>query len=153
EAVFDALRALPDLRPDLVVAHQTLAPTLFLPEIVSCPIVHYCEYYHGKSRRDLTYRIDLPPAQPAAFYPRCINGRILLELLTCQGGYAPTRWQKRCFPERFWPKIEVHFDGIDTELYRPRPVGRAEAAALLAGHGRPEGTRVVTFVARGLESL
>jgi glycosyltransferase involved in cell wall biosynthesis len=153
EAVFDALQALPELRPDLVVAHQTLAPTLFLPGLVSCPIIHYCEYYYGKNHRDITYRVDLPPAQPAAFYPRCINAPILLELITCRGGYAPTAWQKRCFPERFWPKIEVHFDGIDTELYRPRPVGRAEAAALLGGYELPQGARVVTFVARGLESL
>jgi glycosyltransferase involved in cell wall biosynthesis len=152
-AYFEALRALPDLRPDLVVSHQTLAPTLFVRDLVRCPIIHYCEYYYAKSGGDISYRIDLPPAPPAAFYPRCINAPILSELTVCDAGYAPTRWQKSCFPERFWPKIEVHFDGVDTELYRPGPAGRAEAAALLGGYSVPEGTRVVTFVARGLESM
>src|SRR5262245_49933774 len=152
-AVYDGLAALPDLKPDLIVSHQTLAPTLFLPEIVTCPLVHYCEYYYGLNRRDISYRVDLPPAQPAPFYPRCINAPILQELVTCDASYAPTHWKKGCFPARFRARIEVHFDGIDTELYRPATVGRDEAAALLAGCSVPAGTRVVTFVARGLESM
>lgn len=152
-AVYEALAALPELKPDLLVAHQTLAPTVFLPEIVTCPIVHYCEFYHGTQRRDITYRIDLPAAQPAPFYPRCINAPTLHELLTCDAGYAPTHWQRNCFPDRFRDKIEVHFDGIDTQMYRPARVKREEAAALLAGCSVPAGTRMVTFVARGLESM
>jgi glycosyltransferase involved in cell wall biosynthesis len=153
QSIFDAVSRSPDLRPDLVVSHQTLAPTLFLPEVVRCPVVQYCEYYYAPNHRDFTYRLDLPPVQPGPFYPRCVNAPILLELIMADGGYAPTHWQKRCFPRRFWPKIEVHFDGIDTQLYRPDRVGRDEAAALLAGCSVPEGTRVVTFVARGLESM
>jgi glycosyltransferase involved in cell wall biosynthesis len=152
-AHYEALRALPELRPDLVVAHQTLAPTLFIRDLVRCPIVQYCEYYYAMSRGDISYRIDLPPPPPARLYPRCVNAPILLEMTVWDGGYAPTGWQKHCFPARYWPKIEVHFDGVDTELYRPRPVGRDEAAALLGGRSVPEGTRVVTFVARGLESM
>jgi glycosyltransferase involved in cell wall biosynthesis len=152
-AYYDALRALPDLRPDLVVAHQTLAPTLFVRDLLRCPIIQYCEYYYAKSGSDISYRIDLPAAPPAPFYPRCVNAPILVELTACDGGYAPTQWQKQCFPERYRPKIEVHFDGVDAELYRPRPVGPDEARALLGGRSVPEGTRVVTFVARGLESM
>jgi glycosyltransferase involved in cell wall biosynthesis len=96
----------------------------------------------------LTYRIDLPPAEPAPFFPRCINAATLASLLACDGGYAPMPWQRRSFPQRFWPKIEVHFDGIDTNLYRPR-------GSNLAVHGQPipPETRVVTYVARGLESM
>ncbi len=153
QAVFEAVQAQRDFRPDLIVAHQTLAPTVFLPEIVRCPIVQYCEYYYDFNHRDLTYRMDLPPAQPAPFYPRCVNAPILLELTMADAGYAPMNWQKQCFPARYWPKIEVHFDGIDTRMYRPDRLGRDEAAAILAGCSVPEGTRVVTFVARGLESM
>jgi glycosyltransferase involved in cell wall biosynthesis len=46
------------------------------------------------------------------------------------------------------PRIEVHFDGIDTARYRPRPVPRT-----VAGRSVPPDTRVVTFIARGLESM
>jgi glycosyltransferase involved in cell wall biosynthesis len=148
EAVFEAVRARPQLRPDLVVAHDGLGPGLFLPEVLDCPMVNYCEYYFAPSRRDLTYRIDLPPAEPAPFYPRCINAATLINLVAYDAGYAPTEWQRQSFPARFRHKIEVYFDGIDTELYRPRGVPRVVAGQSLA----PQ-TRVVTFVARGLESM
>jgi glycosyltransferase involved in cell wall biosynthesis len=143
------VRARPDLRPDLVVAHGGCgAPTLFLPEIVKCPIINYCEYYFALGRCDISYRIDLPPAEPAHFYPRCINAIVLASLVDCDSGYSPTAWQRQSFPKRFWPKIEVHFDGIDTELYRPRSVQR-----VIAGNAVPPDTRIVTYVARGLESM
>jgi glycosyltransferase involved in cell wall biosynthesis len=148
-AVYDAVRARAEWRPNLVVAHGGRgAPTLFLPEILKCPIINYCEYYFAPSRRDISYRVDLPLVDPSQFYPRCINAMTLVSLVDCQAGYSPTRWQKETFPKRFWPKIEVHFDGIDTELYRPRSVPR-----VVAGKSIPADTRVVTFVARGLESM
>jgi glycosyltransferase involved in cell wall biosynthesis len=142
------VRSRADLRPDLVVGHGGLLPTLFLREFLDCPFVDYCEYYFAPCRRDLTYRIDLPPVEPASFFPRCINAATLVNLTACDAGYAPTQWQRRSFPERFPAKIAVHFDGIDTGVYRPRTVARR-----LAGRGLPAETRVVTFVARGLESL
>jgi glycosyltransferase involved in cell wall biosynthesis len=149
QAVFDAVWARPGLRPDLVVAHSPDGtPTLFLPELLDCPIVTYCEYYFARRGRDLSYRLDLPPAEPAPFFPRCINAITLVNLVDCAGGYAPTRWQRDSFPERFRHKIEVHFDGIDAELYRRRPAPR-----VIAGRDIPPGTRVVTYAARGLESM
>jgi glycosyltransferase involved in cell wall biosynthesis len=153
QAVFEGVRARPGLRPDLVVSHEGLGPALFLPEVLSCPIVHYCEYYFAAAHRDISYRIDLPPAEPAPFYPRCINAATLVSLLACAGGYSATHWQRSTFPERFWPKIEVHFDGIDTQTYRPGRLPRSEAAGLLGGRSLTGDTRLVTFVARGLESM
>jgi glycosyltransferase involved in cell wall biosynthesis len=147
-AVFEAVRARPDLRPDLVVGHGGLVPTLLLREVLDCPLVDYCEYYFAPRRQDLTYRLDLPPVEPAPFFPRCINAATLLNLSACDAGYTPTEWQRRSFPERFRGKIEVHPDGVDAELYRPR-----RPAPSLAVHGIPDDARVVTFVARGLESV
>jgi len=149
QATYAAVRARPEWKPDLVVAHGGCgAPTLFLPEVLTCPIVNYCEYYFALGRCDISYRIDLPPAEPAQFYPRCINAIVLASLVDCASGYSPTEWQRQSFPERFRPKIEVHFDGIDTELYRPRVVPR-----VIAGNAVPADTRIVTYVARGLESM
>jgi glycosyltransferase involved in cell wall biosynthesis len=147
-AVFEAVRARPDLRPDLVVGHGGLVPTLLLRELLDCPLVDYCEYYFAPRGCDLTYRIDLPPVEPALFFPRCINAATLMNLADCDAGYTPTHWQRQAFPERFRGKIEVHPDGVDAELYRPR-----RPAPSLAAHGVPDGARVVTFVARGLESV
>jgi glycosyltransferase involved in cell wall biosynthesis len=148
-AVFEGVRGRPDLRPDLVIGHGGRgAPTLFLPELLDCPIINYCEYYFAPCRRDISYRVDLPVVDPSQFYPRCINAMTLVSLVDCFAGYSATDWQRRTFPPRFRPKIEVHFDGIDTELYRSRPVPRVVAEKSIAAD-----TRVVTYVARGLESM
>ncbi|MGZ3334587.1 MAG: glycosyltransferase, partial [Isosphaeraceae bacterium] len=134
---------------DLVVAHGGRgAPTLFLKDLLDCPIINYCEYYFATSHRDISYRIDLPPAEPAPFFPRCINAPMLASLVDCDAGYSATHWQKQSFPARFHSKIEVYFDGIDTELYRPGAALRRIGAVSL-----PQGTKVVTFVTRGLESI
>jgi glycosyltransferase involved in cell wall biosynthesis len=149
QAVFEALQVRPALRPDVVVAHGGRgAPTLFLRDLLDCPIINYCEYYFATSHRDISYRIDLPPAEPAPFFPRCINAPTLVSLVDCDAGYSATRWQKESFPKRFHSKIDVLFDGIDTELYRPGPAPRR-----LQERSIPEGTKVVTFVSRGLESI
>jgi glycosyltransferase involved in cell wall biosynthesis len=147
-ALFEAVRATPGLRPDLVVGHGGLVPTLFLRETLDCPIVDYCEYYFAPNRGDLSYRVDLPDVEPAPFYPRCINAATLLNLAAADAAYTPTQWQRQSFPARFHDKIAVHFDGIDTDLYRPRPVPR-----VVAGRAVPAETRIVTYAARGLESV
>jgi len=149
QSVFNALSARPDLKPDLVVAHGGRgAPTLFLKDLLDCHIINYCEYYFATSHRDISYRLDLPPAEPAPFFPRCINAPTLASLVDCDGGYSATHWQKQSFPARFHAKIEVYFDGIDTALYRPGTAPRRIGEVSL-----PLGMKVVTFVSRGLESI
>ncbi|MDX2038087.1 MAG: glycosyltransferase [Isosphaeraceae bacterium] len=148
-AVYDAIRQVGHLRPDLVVANGGRgAPTLFVPEATNAKILTYCEYYFARSRADLTYRIDLPPAEPAPFFPRVINAPTLASLAQSVGGYSATRRQRDSFPERWRSRIEVHFDGVDVDLYRPGP-----RTGSIAGRSVPPDTKVVTFVARGLESM
>jgi len=149
QSLFDVMRGLSGPRPDLIVAHGGRgAPTLFLREVVDCPIMVYCEYFFATSHSDISYRIDLPPAEPAPFFPRCINAPTLVSLVDADAGYSATHWQKNTFPKRFHSKIDVGFDGIDTELYRPGP-----AARKIGDRTIPERTKVVTYVARGLESI
>jgi glycosyltransferase involved in cell wall biosynthesis len=149
EAAYEAIRKRPDLKPDLVVAHGGRGgPTPLLRDILDCPIIDYCEYYFAFDHRDISYRIDLPPAEPAPHFPRCINAPVLAGLVDCDSGYSATHWQKASFPARFHHKIEVHFDGIDDQLYRPGPAPR-----MINGRSIPPETKIVTFVSRGLESI
>ncbi len=149
QTIHDAVKAMPHPRPDLVVAHGGRgAPSLFLREVLDCPIIIYCEYYFARSHRDISYRIDLPPAEPAQFFPRSINAPTLATLVDCDAGYSATQWQKQSFPERFHSKIEVYFDGIDTALYSPGPAPRQIGTRSISS-----GTKVVTFASRGLESI
>jgi glycosyltransferase involved in cell wall biosynthesis len=151
-SVYDAVRLRPDLKPDLVVAHGGRgAPTVFLPELLDCPIVNYCEYFFARDHSDISYRLDLPAREArdvVPFFPRCINASTLVALANADAGYSATHWQRQTFPEHLQPKIEVHFDGIDTDLYRPR-----EGTRVIEGQTITNETRVVTFVARGLESI
>jgi glycosyltransferase involved in cell wall biosynthesis len=151
-AVYEGVKALPDRAFDLVVGHGGRgAPTVFLPDILDCPIVNYCEYYFATSpRSDISYRVDLPPAEEVApFFPRCINAPVLVALQNADAGYSATHWQKQSFPKRYHDRIEVHFDGIDTEFYRPR----ADVPRTIGERSIARDTKVVTFVARGLESM
>ena len=150
-AVYEGVRIRPDLRPDLVVGHGGRgSPTMFLTELLDCPIINYCEYHFGKRRTDISYRVDLPPAKEVApFFPKCINAPVLLGLVNMDSGYSATQFQRDTFPERFRSKIEVLFDGIDTHLYRPRK----KVARQIGGRSIPPGTKIVTYVARGLESV
>lgn len=135
--------------PDLVISHGGRGPlSLFLPERFQCPIINYSEFYFAQSHRDISYRIDLPQVEPAPFFPRCINAPTLLGMVDCVAGYSATRFQRKSFPKRFLPKIEVHFDGVDTELYKPRKVERRIMGTVI-----PPDTKIITYAARGLESM
>jgi glycosyltransferase involved in cell wall biosynthesis len=146
--VAEWLRARPDLRLDLVVGHGGLIPTALIREVLNCPVVDFCEYYFALRGRDLTFRLDLPPAEPAPFYPRTINAAALFSLEACDAAYAPTCWQRDSFPERFRRKIAVHADGVDMYLYRPGP-----RPGVVCGRELAPDARVVTYTARGLESM
>ena len=150
-SVYEGVKARPGLRPDLVVGHGGRgSPTVFLPELLDCPIINYCEYYFAKNRSDISYRVDLPPASEVApFFPKCINAPVLLGLADMDSGYSATKFQRDTFPERYRSRIEVLFDGIDTQMYRPR----AKVPRQIGGRSIPPETKVVTFVARGLESV
>lgn len=61
-AVYQALHARPDLRPDLVVGHSGFGSTLFLRDLYTCPIINYFEYFYRPSQSDMDFRPDFPRA-------------------------------------------------------------------------------------------
>jgi glycosyltransferase involved in cell wall biosynthesis len=147
--VYEACRAHAEFQPDLIVGHSGFGSTLFLRELFNCPIINYFEYYYRAHGSDLDFRPEFSPRQLDVLRARCRNAMLLLDLENCQAGYVPTHWQKRLLPARYAEKIEVIFDGVDTEIWHrqedlPRRVG-----------SRPVGpqTQIVTYVARGLESM
>lgn len=126
--VHDALR-INKLKPDLIVAHGINgAPTLFIKNI---PIIIYCEYFNNSLKDQGEYK------------PTEINNNILMSLNNCVAGYSPLNWTKSLFPEKYQSKIQVIFDGIDTDFWSP---GIKDIAA-------KENNIIITFCARGLEPL
>jgi glycosyltransferase involved in cell wall biosynthesis len=148
-AVYETLRARPDVRPDLVVAHSGFLSSVFLRELYDCPIINYFEYFYRTRNSDMDFRPDFPTPAINALRARARNATLLLDLESCDAGYSPTRWQRDRLPAAFHDKVRVIFDGIDTALWRPDPAAPRE----VAGRAVPDGTRLVTYVARGMESM
>lgn len=148
-AVYEALRARPDIRPDLIVGHSGFGSTIFLRELYDAPIVNYFEYFYRAHESDMDFRPDYPSQEIDMLRAYTRNAMLLLDLENCTLGYSPTRWQRDRLPGRYHDKVHVVFDGIDTDFWRPRP----DAARQVAGRAVPEGTKIVTYAARGMESI
>lgn len=148
-AVFEALRSRPDIRPDLVVGHSGFGSTLYLRELYDCPIINYFEFYYHVTGTDMDFRPDFPVPEIDRLRAKTRNAMLLLDLENCDIGYSPTAWQKQLFPERYADKVKVIFDGIDTSFWRRSEEGPRE----IEGVAIPPETRVLTYVARGMESM
>jgi len=148
--VYEACKAARDLKPDLIVGHSGFGSTLFLPELYpKAPVVNYFEYYYRPHDSDMDFRPEFPARELDFLRSRARNAMILLDLDNCRLGYSPTRFQQSLFPAEYRPKIEVVFDGIETDVFRrrtgiPRRVGGVDV---------PPTTRIVTYVSRGFESM
>ena len=54
--VYEAMKARPEVRPDLVVAHSGFGSSLFLPHLYDAPIVNFFEYYYRAAGGVFTFR-------------------------------------------------------------------------------------------------
>ena len=91
-AVYEAMKARPDIQPDLVVGHSGFGSSLFLADLYDCPIVNYFEYYYHSKGSDLDFRPEFPSRELDKLRSRTRNAMIHLDLQTCQVAYAPTKW-------------------------------------------------------------
>ena len=147
-AVFEACKATPWLRPNLIVGHSGFGSTLFLQELYPCPIIGHFEYYYHPRGTDMDFRPEFPPAELDYLRSHTRNAMILLDLEACVAGYTPTQWQWRLLPPAWAPKVEVIHDGVDMEVWRRRVGPRRLGNEVL-----DDDLRVVTYVARGLEAM
>jgi len=149
DGVYRALRARPDIQPDLIVGHSGLGPTLWLRELYNCPIVCFFEYFYHVQGSDLDYRPDFPSTEENRLRARNRNAALMLDLENCTLGYSPTNWQRGCFPSRYGDKLRTIFDGIDPQIWRPRPVSPRSVGGL----SFPDGTLILSYATRGMESM
>jgi glycosyltransferase involved in cell wall biosynthesis len=163
DAVYQAMKQLPDYKPDLIVGHSGFGSTLFLRELYpQVPCINLFEFYyrpHGNDS-DMDFRHDLgwPMEDQKFLRARARNAMILLDLQNCDAAYAPTEFQRSRFPAEYQPKIETIFDGVDRQIYHGfneslRPPLAQRADRTVAGVNIPAATRVVTYVSRGFESM
>lgn len=163
DAVYNTLKARPDIKPDLIVGHSGFGSTLFLPELYpDTPLINFFEYYYNPhdADSDMDFRDDLGWAVPEIKYlrSRCRNAMILLDMQSCDAAYTPTQFQKTRFPAEHLDKLQVVFDGVDREVYHGhgeelRPPVSTRGKRTIAGVEVGPETRIVTYCSRGFESM
>jgi glycosyltransferase involved in cell wall biosynthesis len=151
-AVYEALKARPDIRPDLIVGHSGFGSTLFLRELYECPIINYFEYFYRPRDSDMDFRLDFPSLELDRLRARARNAMLLLDLENCDRGYSPTQWQRDRLPKMFHDKVQVIFDGVETNLWKPG-FHTAGSPRQVGKRVFPEDVRIVTYATRGMESM
>jgi glycosyltransferase involved in cell wall biosynthesis len=123
---------------------------LYLRNLYDCPFIGYYELLPPPFWGDgLVLRKEFPPPESVRLFNATYHAFTYLHLHSVDACYTPTTWQRDTAPAEMRHKLRVIFDGVDTELFQPRPVRRpAQFRGLTIG---PD-TRVVTYVSRGLES-
>ena len=138
DGVYEALKARPDVRPDLIVGHCGFGSTLFLRELYpDVPVVNYFEYFYRPTGSDMDFRPDFPAdrADPAAgagpqrhdpARPGQLRPRLQPDPLAAGAASRPSTATRS----------DVIFDGIDTDLWKPQPAAprRFGGVTVPAGH-------------------
>ena len=147
-----AMRAAARLRsegyvPHVICGHSGWGPTMFLRDVFpEAAFVGYFEWFYGIDSADMRFSGN-PPTLQSRTSVRVNNLPILADLLGCDVGISPTRWQLEQFPVEFRSKISVIHDGLDTEFFSPDPAARMTLPGLdLSG-----ATEIVTYATRGME--
>ena len=148
-AVYEALQARSDIKPDLIVGHSGFLSTIFLRELYRCPVINYFEYFYHTAHSDMDFRPDFQSPDINRLRARARNATLLLDLESCDAGYSPTQWQREQVPRLFHDKVRVIFDGVDTSLWRPQPrIPRRVGDRVI-----PNDVKIVTYATRGMESM
>lgn len=152
-AVARAARALRDegFCPDVVCAHPGWGEALFLKDVwPDARLLCFCEFYYRALGSDMGFDPEFSaPDDDDRCRLRLKNAHNLLSLEAADLGVAPTRWQRDQFPQEYQPRIEVAFDGIDTDRACPRDEAVVRLRRDRVALSRAD--EVVTFVARNLE--
>jgi glycosyltransferase involved in cell wall biosynthesis/parvulin-like peptidyl-prolyl isomerase len=136
--------------PDVVYGHSGWGPTLFIKDIFpKAKLLCYFEWFYHAHGSDADFDpSDRLTADDEARI-RIKNAPILQDLYSCDRGLSPTYWQRQQFPLEYHSKITVLHDGIDTNLFCPKPGVKLVLPRINLDLSHVE--ELVTYVARGME--
>jgi len=135
--------------PDLVVGHNGWGETLYLKDVwPTVPLLAYFEFFYRRSGSDVGFDPEFPPAAEEAMRLRTRNAINLLGLDAADWGQTPTEWQRDQYPRRYWSRISVIHEGVDSDVARPQPAARVW---LKGGLCLSPDAEVITYSARDLE--
>ncbi len=139
------------LQPDVIVAHPGWGEALFCKDVwPQARLVVFAEFYYTVDGSDYAFDPEFQTDTPAArMRLRLKNTALLHALAAADAAYAPTHWQKSQVPPEFRHKVEVIFDGIDTQLVKPAAGVRVRLKRDNLELSRAD--EVITFVNRNME--
>ncbi len=143
-----ALRAT-GFEPDLIVSHPGWGEAMFMRDVFADARQRiYAEFFYANKGLDTAFDPEFAKADwRTGAHVRARNAAQLVSLEQMDAAISPTAWQKATYPSAFRDRIDVAFDGVDTDSVRPDPGASFEANGAIFRAGEP----VVTFVARNLE--
>lgn len=104
--------------PDVIVGHSW-GSSLFVKEVFpDVPYVAYIEWYYNPTNSDVDFSNGALDVDAKASL-KMKNSHILEDLVSCNYGLSPTKWQKSQIPQEFQNKIKVIHEGIDTDFCKP----------------------------------
>lgn len=138
--------------PDLIVGHSGFGSTLYLKEVwPRARFVGYFEWFYRTSGSDVGFGESDPVSPDTACRVHTYNAPIVMDLALADLALCPTRWQASQFPEPLSQRLEVVFDGIDAEAFRPLDEAERAAGLTIDTLSIPAEVPLVTYTTRGFE--
>ena len=152
-AAFEALRARPDIQPDLIVAHSGFVSSLFLRELYGdVPHIGYFEFFYHAHDSDIDFRRDLPlPPTKDLLRVRRATPNCCWTCTTATPVIRPRSSSVRDSPAEYRSKISAIFDGIDTDFWRRDPSTSREFGGVDDSRGSPRGDLCEPRISRRCE--
>jgi len=139
------------LQPDTIIAHPGWGEALFCKDVwPRARLLMFAEFFYAADGADYNFDPEFAHDSVADRARLRIKNSVHLHALhACDGGYTPTQWQRSQLPVEYRDKLEVIFDGIDTQVVAPQPAAFVQLQR--AGVRLAAGDEVITFVNRNLE--
>ena len=140
--------------PDVVIAHGGVGFGMFVKALLPRTVlVSYVEWFFGPgSNRSLFGSSGLDEYASADL----TNLPVLQELTHADRIVCPTAWQRSQFPQEWQPRIELIFDGVDQNSYKPQ-LWEGEVVLASGEEGPPvrlqPEQKVLSYATRGMEPL
>ena len=135
--------------PDIIIGHNGWGEILYIKDVwPHVPLLGYFEFFYRASGSDVDFDGEFPPEADAPVRLRTRNAINLMGLDAVDWGQSPTEWQRSQYPKRYWDRIAVVHEGVDTILVKPDPSARLW---LSGGRCLSRTDDIVTYSARDLE--
>ena len=139
-----------DFKPDVIIGHTGWGSTLYTKDLYpDVPLIGYFEWYYSAYGSDVGYWPDEKVTDDSKLRIRTLNAHHLLNLQACDVRYTPTEWQRSQFPKEYRDTLEVVHEGIETDLFRPKPGTKLVLPSIKLDLSKEK--EIVTYVSRGFE--